>query len=354
MLGAMSWSKFAVVGLVATGALLTGCTEETVGSDVIRTGGMWAEFTVTATRANEANAKAALRVGGRDADTLALLVAPDALLVAAAGEEKNMTPSGCENNRYCAKFSQNIGGEEVVFNFYRGEGNENAPESTVRMPEPFTLSAKQSFERGKPITFTWDGEDDHPLSWEIRGNCIWNEDGVADDDGSYSISPDRVRTRSNREDDECNVTLTVKRTATGSVDSRFAGGTVQAVQERTVTFISYPEGGDEPDPTTGGGTDTTGMTTDTSEEEGGVSPEAGSPEAGTPEAGAPEAGAPEAGSPEAGSPEAGSAEGGSPVEAGPEPEVDGGVADAGDESEDGGPEADGGLDGAVADSGDAG
>src|SRR5690606_2837543 len=248
MLGAMSWSKLAVLGLVATGALLTGCTEETVGSDVIRTGGMWADFTVTATRANEANAKAALHVGGRNADTLALLVAPDTLLVGAGDEEKVMTPSGCESNRYCAKFNQNLGGKEVTFKFDRGEENENAPNSSVEMPEPFSLSVASSVERGRPVVFTWDGSGG-ALEWEIKGNCIWTEDGFADDDGSYAINASRIRQRSGREDDECEVTLTVTRTETGFVDSSFAGGSIRAIQKRTKTFISYPEGGDEPEPT---------------------------------------------------------------------------------------------------------
>ena len=82
------------------------------------------------------------------------------------------------------------------------------------------------------------------MTWNISsGSCASNPSGsVSNDSGSFTITKGALVTNDAAEKTAtCQVTITLQRTRTGTIDSHYGyGGTINAAQTRSVTFTSTP------------------------------------------------------------------------------------------------------------------
>lgn len=229
------------LGLVLTGSLLSGCVKEDVDSDAIRTKGMYADYSALAVGNGDTVVTAQLTVGG-DNGTIVKLVDEDELEATVGDETKRL---GAINNRerYRGTFSTDDGGTEITISFLRGDEDENAPDSFATLPDKFDLSidGDTEIQRGTAVDISWDPEGSGSVSWSVEGDCVWSESGSTNDDGAATIAAEDIRVQNLDKGETCDVTVTVDRVSTGTVDPEFEeGGRFRAIQRRTATFTSTP------------------------------------------------------------------------------------------------------------------
>ena len=236
--------------IAASLILLGGC--ESVDSDDILTGGIFASLSAVAKNASATEVTARLKVGGATSNTYLDLSASDTLEGTVDGVTKTLArgadPFG--SVWYDADFSGAAEDMEVGISFIRGgdaTSDQSATRSRATLPAPFELTAPDSATElsrsADDLVITWDvfgkGED---LSLSVTGDCVsWDisEEDIADT-GSFTVTagllvPD--------EDDgsSCLATVTLTRTREGTVDSNFGeGGVFFASQRREVDFTSKP------------------------------------------------------------------------------------------------------------------
>jgi hypothetical protein len=219
---------------------LVGCTEDVESTDV-KTTGIYPEFTVTATGNGRSRVEAALKVGGSNSNTFLDLTGGDTLEVTADGETKTLDGSG---NRYIATFEIDEGGTEFVFAFLRDD-DDNAPMSTVQLPEPFDMEVTSAdvIRAEDDVTFTWEPEGDGDINVHVDGDCVFFHDADTPDDGDHSVGPEELEGPGDDEGDECTGTVELTRQLSGEIDSAFTeGGRIRAYQVRSDTFTSLPPG----------------------------------------------------------------------------------------------------------------
>lgn len=237
------------ISLVAVGAAvlaLSGCSED-VGSGAIRTQGMYANFSVVAEGEGSSEVVAVLRVGG-DNGTFVVLEDEDELIASADGDSKTMQGFN-DGTKYRSTFDTDAGGTAFQIAFERGE-DDPAPDSEVTMPDGFSVSLADAdgdaIQRGNEVAIEWDPAGSGDIDWEVNGDCIWKEDGTTSDDGSFTIQGNDVEVKSLDEGETCEVTVTLERNNSGSVDAAFEeGGKFIATQRRTVRFDSTPAPSEE-------------------------------------------------------------------------------------------------------------
>lgn len=304
MLRLMKSSHLKLLGLVAVGALSGACSETTVGSDTVRTQGIWASFEVKATGSN-ARLVAKLYVGGPNSDAIIYpLVGYDDLRVSVGGGEETSLSQTCqEKNSYCSSGLGDVAGRTVRVNFSRGVDEENAPDSEVTMPRAFSAAVRSDeVVRGNDIVLNLSGAADD-LDYRVEGDCIFSRSGEVT---NGRIPASAIRTTSRGEDDNCQVTVTLTSTAQGSVDPNFGkGGKFVAIQERKVSFLSRASAGVIPDGGDTSTTDTTGATSSSS-----VDVDSGVPDGGVPDGGS-DTEAPDSGVSDSGVSDGGTESGGS-------------------------------------------
>jgi hypothetical protein len=287
----MKSSHLKLLGLVAVGALSGACADTTVGSDTVRTRGIWASFEVKATGSN-ARLVAKLYVGGPNSDAIIYpLIAPDDLRVSVAGGEESSLSQTCpEKNSYCSSGLGDVGGRVVNVNFFRGLDEENAPDSRVTVPRAFSASVRsEEVVRGNPILLNLSGAADD-LQYRVEGSCIFSRSGEVT---NSRIPADAIRTTNSGKDDNCRVTVTLTSTAQGSVDSNFGkGGKFVGIQERKVSFLSRASAAVVPD---AGDTSTADTTDTSSSSSSSVDVDSGVPDSGVPDSGVPDSGVPDSG-----------------------------------------------------------
>lgn len=220
--------------------LALACTERVESTDV-RTTGIYPEITVTADGSGESDVEVRLKVGGSNSNTFLDLTGDDRLEVTVADETKEFDQSG---TTYRASFDVDDEDTEFVIAFLRGDDDESAPASTVRLPAPFDLgleTEEASRSAGDDIEFTWEPAGSGDIAWAMRGDCIFKEDDETPDDGMHSVSSDQLNAPPSDEEETCTVTLTMERSRGGEIDSAFTeGGDIVAIQTRSDTFTSTP------------------------------------------------------------------------------------------------------------------
>lgn len=153
----------------------------------------------------------------------------------------------------------NTTGDTFTILFERSSEQSSAPASTVSLAEPFSAPSTipaNSFDRNKDeITLSWTpSAQSEPLTLSTQGTCTKNiTDQTIIDDGSYSFaissfvntyfqantdpnSTDEYITVTNTQ--TCNLTISLKRTTTGSVNSNFRGGTFTGHQIANIVVES--------------------------------------------------------------------------------------------------------------------
>ncbi len=280
----MKTSHLGLLGLVLCAAPLGACNETAVGTDTVRTKGLWAAIAVKSTGPST-KLTAELRVGGSRGTPAYPLTGADELLVSVDGSaEVNLDETCPDENTFCTGNLGNISGKEVRLNFDRGSEQENAPNSTVTMPDAFEVSVKdQDVVRGEEdVVLTISGSS-RSLEYRVSGSCIWTEEGTVTDG---KIPASAITSPNSDKDEDCDVNVVVTRTATGELDPNFGkGGHIVAVQERKFTFFSVakvtppvgsPDAGDSSSTGEPDASSTDGTSAPDAGGDGGTSSDAGS------------------------------------------------------------------------------
>jgi hypothetical protein len=229
------------VSLLLSASLAAGCRQEVESTD-IRTTGVYPVIDVTAEGSGTSRVLVKLKVGGINSNTYLELIGPDRLTATGAGATKELDSTGSVS--YGATFATEAAGPFVV-SFIRGPEDDSAPNSTVDLPEPFVVSLGGTTELSRAtgdLAFTWTpGPTAGVIDSSLYGNCIDTIVETIPDDGTATISRDRIHARDGATNDSCSVTLTLARTDVGQVDPAFTeGGRVTASQIRTALFTSTP------------------------------------------------------------------------------------------------------------------
>lgn len=239
--------------LFTTGLLTTalvGCTES-VDSDAIRTKGIYAKYEALAIGNGSTRITAALRVGGPNG-TYVNLTGGDKLVATVNDNDKVLSKTG---DQYRTNFSVDKADTDIRVAFVRAE-DVDAPDSEVTLPAGFKLEVDEDVvERNKPVTISWAPKSTSgtQIEWRVDGDCIFMDSGKTADDGSFTLSSSQIDAKPSAEDESCEITVTVDRVATGTVDSAFGeGGEFKAIQRRSVTFTSVPVGSVKPTPSNTG------------------------------------------------------------------------------------------------------
>jgi hypothetical protein len=225
------------VSLVLSTWLAAGCRQEVESTDV-QTSGVYPVIDVTADGSGSTRVQVKLKVGGWASNTFLELTGEDRLTATAGGVTKDLAVSGSVT--YAATFPDQAAGPLVIA-FLRGEAHTSAPNTTVNLPAPFTLTlgaTEVSRAAGElPLAWTPAGSGDLDLS--LVGGCVDLVLQTIPDDGSDAIAGDELRARNAT--DACTVTLTLARAQSGEVDPAFTeGGNVKASQVRDATFTTTP------------------------------------------------------------------------------------------------------------------
>ncbi len=166
----------------------------------------------------------------------------------AGGGDDNLDVSARGQNEYLdgpVVFEFDDGGTSFRFGLSRGDDLSDAPDSTVTLPERFTLSGIDEggeVSRAGGVTVTW-MEDDagDRMRWRVSGAClVAAEDGFSDD-GSLALDDGDMRALAGRQAESCTAEVCVERRRNGRLDPFFDGsGAIYAVQRRCVGFTSIP------------------------------------------------------------------------------------------------------------------
>jgi hypothetical protein len=226
--------------IAAFSLLAFGCTESVESNDV-RTSGVYPEITVTATGNGSSTVSVRLKVGGDNSNTFLDLKGSDTLGATVDGDTKTLDGSG---RTYTATFPTDAEDTEFSIAFLRGDGDDDAPASTVTMPAPFDLmlGATEAGRGADDVDVTWDPPvAGSQVSWKLSGECIKLDSGSTPDDGTYAIEAGSIETFESDMDKSCTATFEMTRSRSGSIDPAFTeGGSIVARHVRQQGFTSNP------------------------------------------------------------------------------------------------------------------
>jgi hypothetical protein len=243
--------------IIAASALSLACTED-VGSEDIRTGGLYARYEAVGQADGTTDIEAQIRVGG-DSGTWVQLNNGEKLEVSIPEETMTLNHNEQGDRHYYRGELGTNKSVEINVALLRTDADIDAPNSKATLPAPFTaaftdIDGGDSVTRGEDIEIKWDKNASGNMDWEVTGDCIWTESGSTNDDGAFTISAESIAVQNLDKGDSCEVTVTLERINTGSVDKEFGeGGQFEAIQRRQIQFVSTPADGEVSDPTNGAG-----------------------------------------------------------------------------------------------------
>ena len=235
-----------VAGCTVAGLWLLACTN--TESENIKTSGIHADIDVTATGTGQTEVSTWLRVGA-SSNTFLDLSDGDELIASKGTESKKMTRREVFGSvTYNATFDADAAETEFKVAFER-ENDVSAPNSHGTLPAAFSLTAPAaaaSFARATDtITITWDpsGASDR-MHVAANGTCIQAYDVDLDGDpGTATINPSAFKepTDAEQQGKTCDVTIELRRTRPGTVDSAYGeGGDFISRQVRSRKISSKP------------------------------------------------------------------------------------------------------------------
>jgi len=230
--------------LVALGAIA--CTE--VKSEEVTTAGMYVDYTVvTQGEGTGSDVSTMLRVGGATSTTYVDLSAGDQLSVLVEEEEAvlNQLSLGVVHS-YQQRFETDTEDSEFVLRFDRADQT-GAPSSLAVLPAPFEITlpvgeetVSRSVETGE-LVVSWDNQSDDSINISVYGDCFASYFALEQSDaGTHSIPLSYFKDNEYDAVSSCSAEVSVERRRTGSVDTEFAGGSSQGVQQRTVNIQIEP------------------------------------------------------------------------------------------------------------------
>jgi len=226
-------------------AFLSACS--TASSTDIKTSGMHASISGLSDGTGTTAVSATLRVGAQST-TFIELASTDALKATSGADSVKLTKFELLGLvSYNGSLTGDEEGKSVTVALTRASPDVSAPTSTFTMPAKFQLTGpavQANFKRGADaIEVKWDnGGKADPMTVDLTGTCI---DPVskapATDTGSLVISGSELKASKDNETKSCNVTIVVRRTRAGTVDSAYGqGGLAVGIQTRQVIINSTP------------------------------------------------------------------------------------------------------------------
>lgn len=237
--------------IVWVGVLSLGCAED-VGSENIRTQGMYAKYTAIASGNGETSITAELRVGGNNG-TFVQLGGEDELSASSEDDDVVLAHDSVGDRHYYeGDLEGDAEGLEIQVAFTRGEDFDDAVDSFAELPAPFEAELEDpdadAISRDEDVAVVWDNETSGTMKWTVEGDCIETESGTTSDDGTLVIEAEDIEVWDLDAGESCEVTITLDRVEEGDVDPTFEeGGKFVAIQRRTVTFTSTPGEDEEED-----------------------------------------------------------------------------------------------------------
>lgn len=230
---------------------LVACTN--IDSDDLDTDAMEPTIQVRSTEgADGSSVTVVLHVG--DSPTTFVELQGDDTLTASAGEQ-TVTLEGSELLgvvQYNGDLDTKTPGDVVTIAFTRTEeGKASAPDSNVALTEGLALTAPAggaTSSRAADLQIAWDSaasEDQVRVGWS--GGCV--VDGSRDvtaGQSTLTLEAGSIEKREQGENEEepvpdnCDVTLTVSRSRSGTIDPAFGGGSITHTYTDSVTFASQP------------------------------------------------------------------------------------------------------------------
>jgi hypothetical protein len=167
---AMRKIELGFVSMVAAAGLMAGCKQSVESTD-IRTTGVFPVVDVSADASGNTRVLVKLKVGGPAANTYLDLTGPDSLTATMAGVTRPLDSSGSVG--YATTFQTNAAGP-VVIAFLRGPADTSAPNTTVNMPEPFslTLGATEVSRASGSLAVTWTPAGTANMDSSMTGPCV--------------------------------------------------------------------------------------------------------------------------------------------------------------------------------------
>ncbi|MDP2310763.1 MAG: hypothetical protein Q8P18_32395 [Pseudomonadota bacterium] len=220
---------------------------ESVESKDTLTDGIYADYAAVTEGNGITRAQATLRVGGGTSNTFVELVGDDVLTVTAGGITETLLSANIGDYfTYLADLDVDAADTSFAFAFTRTV-DAGAPQSTVSLPSPFTLTgpaADTVFSRATdPIVVTWgDAGSTDALQVKLTGDCIFDHlVSVDGDPGTVTIEAGTLLPTNEETPEACAVSLVVQRRRDGTLDAGFGeGGVVYAAQTRAVGIRSDP------------------------------------------------------------------------------------------------------------------
>ena len=230
--------------LILFSAFVFGCSED-VGSEDVRTGGLYAKYEAVSYGEGTTELEAQIRVGG-DSGTWVQLNNGEKLEVSIPDETITLKHDEQGDRHYYRGELGTDKSVEINVALLRTDADIDAPDSKATLPVPFAaqfvnIDQGDDVQRGNSIKIEWNNTSSGKMNWELDGSCIWSESGTTNDDGSLTIAADSIEVQNLDKGDSCEVTVTLERANKGSVDSEFgSGGEFRAYQRRNVQFVSTP------------------------------------------------------------------------------------------------------------------
>ncbi len=241
--GRTGWNVFLGVSL---GLFLgTGCQK--VASSSVKTSGIYADLSVTASGTGAAEVRAALRVGGPLSNTFLDLDAGDSLSAAVNGSTYPLarTAAILSAVSYIASVPVETPGTVFVIAFSRAS-EVSAPASSITLPAAFTISApvaSSSASRAANLDIKWNAAAQGDLiDLRITGPCVTPLTKLSQtDSGQITVTTADLKALNGKETSSCEITVELSRKKAGIVDPAFgSGGTAFGIQKRSVKLTSTP------------------------------------------------------------------------------------------------------------------
>jgi hypothetical protein len=145
---------------------------------------------------------------------------------------------------YSANFNGDTGDVHVKLTRKTDSG---APDSYVTMPGPFVLTplTKTLYSRAEAIGLTWTDPSSDTMGLDVDASCLnaYHLDvgtGASAATIPASALTKQANTSSTTFPDECDGTITLTRTRSGTIDHAFYSGSIAGEQTRYVTFHTKP------------------------------------------------------------------------------------------------------------------
>jgi hypothetical protein len=228
---------------------LSSCAE--TESENVKSSGVRAEIEVVADGSGTTDVDVQLEVGSSGGLRTQLeLSNGDSLIAYANGEQRTLTKiERLFGTHYVTSFD--FDSPNIEFRIALNRNNDvSAPNSTVLLPDPFTITTPQSgerFARNADIVTIWEpGFSDHSIRIDYDLFCsdgesiiVLGTEEVISDSGQHSINATEllgVRANHPSTQNGCDLEITVTRARSGNLDPNYGeGGYIKAKQERTRT-----------------------------------------------------------------------------------------------------------------------